>query len=72
MFVFATDLEKGMHVCIEGCPYVVVDFRCVKPGKGASFIQVDLRSALSDTPHQIRLHPFERLERIDASSNQCP
>ena len=72
MFVFATALEKGMHVCIEGSPFVIVDFWRVKPGKGASFIQVELRNVLSDTPRRIRLHPFERLEMIDPNSNQCP
>ena len=65
MHVFAEGLEKGMCVSVGGCPYVVIDSKHVKYGKGAPFIQAELCDVLSDTTRQLQLHPVERLEKID-------
>ena len=70
MLVFAQELEKGMSIRIDGCPFVVADFRLIKYGKGASFIQAELRSALSGALRQLKLRPMERLERIDLDIKQ--
>lgn len=54
-----------MCVRVEGFPYVVVNSERIKYGKGAAFIQIELRDALSDTTRQLQLHPVARLEKIE-------
>ena len=65
MVAYATNLKQGTCIRVDGEPFVVVDSRVVKYGKGAAFVQVELRSALSGTPRQMQLHPAERLCEIE-------
>jgi elongation factor P len=41
------DFRKGLHVLLDGSPYVVVEFQHVKPGKGNQFTRCKLRNLLT-------------------------
>lgn len=70
MFAFASNLEQGMCVSIDGFPFVVVSATPVKYGKGALFIQADLRDVASGTVRRIELNPTQRLLKANLNIKQ--
>ena len=45
----ASDLRKGLKIQIDGEPYVVIDFKFSKPGKGQSLYRCKLRNMINGT-----------------------
>lgn len=38
------DLKKGLKIELDGVPYKIVEYQHVKPGKGAAFVRVKIKS----------------------------
>ena len=45
----ASDLRKGLKIQIEGDPYIIIDFKFSKPGKGQSLYRCKLKNMINDT-----------------------
>jgi elongation factor P len=43
-----SDFKKGLHIEIDGVPYVIVDFQHVKPGKGNQFTRTRIKNLLNN------------------------
>jgi elongation factor P len=57
-----SDFRKGLHILIDGFPYVIVDFQHVKPGKGNQFTRTKLRNLVTG----------QNLERTIKSGEKFP
>ena len=57
-----SDFRKGLHLLIDGDPYVVTDFQHVKPGKGNQFTRTKLRNLVTG----------QNLERTIKSGEKFP
>ncbi len=57
-----SDFRKGLHILIDGDPYVIVDFQHVKPGKGNQFTRTKLRNLVTG----------QNLERTIKSGEKFP
>ncbi|OFZ19938.1 MAG: elongation factor P [Bdellovibrionales bacterium RBG_16_40_8] len=57
-----SDFRKGLHLLIDGDPYVIVDFQHVKPGKGNQFTRTKLRNLVTG----------QNLERTIKSGEKFP
>ena len=42
--IAASDFRKGVTFEINNEPFVIVDFQHVKPGKGAAFVRMKIKS----------------------------
>ncbi len=57
-----SDLKKGLKVEIEGVPYKIVEYQHVKPGKGAAFVRVKMKSFLDGRVLEKTFHAGDKCE----------
>jgi elongation factor P len=58
------DFRKGLKIEINGEPFVIVDYEHVKPGKGAAFARVRIKSLVTGNT---RDQTFRASDRIDGA-----
>lgn len=56
------DLKKGLKVELEGVPYKIVEYQHVKPGKGAAFVRVKMKSFLDGRVLEKTFHAGDKCE----------
>lgn len=56
------DLKKGLKVELEGIPYRIVEYQHVKPGKGAAFVRVKMKSFLDGRVLEKTFHAGDKCE----------
>lgn len=56
------DLKKGLKVEIEGVPYKIVEYQHVKPGKGAAFVRVKMKSFFDGRVLEKTFHAGDKCE----------
>ncbi|CAE10358.1 elongation factor P [Wolinella succinogenes] len=57
-----SDLKKGLKVEIEGVPYKIVEYQHVKPGKGAAFVRVKMKSFFDGRVLEKTFHAGDKCE----------
>ncbi|MDE5592290.1 MAG: elongation factor P [Helicobacter sp.] len=57
-----SDLKKGLKVELEGIPYRIVEYQHVKPGKGAAFVRVKMKSFLDGRVLEKTFHAGDKCE----------
>ncbi|MDO4661799.1 MAG: elongation factor P [Tissierellia bacterium] len=70
--ISANDLRKGTTFEYDGDVYQIVDFQHVKPGKGAAFVRVKIRSVMSGAVKDTTFNPNDKFQeaRIDTKEMQ--
>ena len=43
-----SDLKKGLKIEMGGIPYKITEYQHVKPGKGAAFVRVNIKSYINE------------------------
>ncbi|MEF3192091.1 MAG: elongation factor P [Campylobacterales bacterium] len=56
------DLKKGLRIEIEGIPYRIVEYQHVKPGKGAAFVRVKIKSFIDGKVLEKTFHAGDKCE----------
>jgi elongation factor P len=56
------DIKKGTRLEITGNPYKVTDFQHVKPGKGAAFVRMKMKSFLNGKVVEKTVHAGDKFE----------
>ncbi|PZT47824.1 elongation factor P [Helicobacter valdiviensis] len=56
------DLKKGLKVELEGVPYRITEYQHVKPGKGAAFVRVKMKSFLDGRVLEKTFHAGDKCE----------
>lgn len=56
------DIKKGVRLEISGVPYKVVEFQHVKPGKGAAFVRMKIKSFLNGKVIEKTVHAGDKFE----------
>ena len=56
------DLKKGLKIEIDGKPYKIVEYQHVKPGKGAAFVRVKIKSFLDGKVLEKTFHAGDKCE----------
>ncbi|CAM2798183.1 elongation factor P [Helicobacter burdigaliensis] len=56
------DLKKGLKVELEGIPYRITEYQHVKPGKGAAFVRVKMKSFLDGRVLEKTFHAGDKCE----------
>ena len=56
------DLKKGLKIELEGIPYKIVEYQHVKPGKGAAFVRVKMKSFLDGRVLEKTFHAGDKCE----------
>lgn len=56
------DLKKGLKIELEGIPYRIVEYQHVKPGKGAAFVRVKMKSFLDGRVLEKTFHAGDKCE----------
>ncbi len=59
------DLKKGLKIEMNGIPYKVVEYQHVKPGKGAAFVRVKIKSYLNGKVIDKTFHAGDKCESPD-------
>ena len=54
------DLKKGLKIEIDGKPYKIVEYQHVKPGKGAAFVRVKIKSFLDGKVLEETFHAVDK------------
>ena len=56
------DLKKGLKIELEGVPYRITEYQHVKPGKGAAFVRVKMKSFLDSRVLEKTFHAGDKCE----------
>lgn len=56
------DIKKGARLEITGVPYKVVEFQHVKPGKGAAFVRMKIKSYINGKVIEKTVHAGDKFE----------
>lgn len=57
------DLKKGLKIELNGIPYKIVEYQHVKPGKGAAFVRVKIKSYLNGKVIEKTFHAGDKCEQ---------
>jgi elongation factor P len=57
-----SDIKKGVRLEISGVPYKVVEFQHVKPGKGAAFVRMKVKSFINGKVIEKTVHAGDKFE----------
>jgi len=57
-----SDLKKGLKIELNGIPYKIVEYQHVKPGKGAAFVRVKIKSYLNGKVIDKTFHAGDKCE----------
>ncbi|MFP4487517.1 MAG: elongation factor P, partial [Campylobacterales bacterium] len=57
-----SDLKKGLKIEMDKVPYKIVEYQHVKPGKGAAFVRVKLKSYLDGKVLEKTFHAGDKCE----------
>lgn len=64
------DLKKGLKIEINGVPYKITEYQHVKPGKGAAFVRVKIKSYTTGKVIEKTLHAGDKCEKPDLAQKQ--
>ena len=56
------DIKKGVRLVIGDVPYKVVEFQHVKPGKGAAFVRMKIKSFINGKVIEKTVHAGDKFE----------
>jgi elongation factor P len=56
------DLKKGIRLEIDGIPYKVIEYQHVKPGKGAAFVRIKIKSLSTGKVIEKTVHAGDKFE----------
>jgi len=56
------DIKKGVRLEVNGVPYKVVEFQHVKPGKGAAFVRMKIKSFITGKVIEKTVHAGDKFE----------
>lgn len=56
------DLKKGLKIEIDGIPYKIVEYQHVKPGKGAAFVRVKIKSFIDGRVIEKTFHAGDKCD----------
>lgn len=56
------DLKKGLKIELDGVPYKIVEYQHVKPGKGAAFVRVKIKSFVNGKVLEKTFHAGDKCE----------
>ena len=56
------DIKKGVRLIIGDVPYKVVEFQHVKPGKGAAFVRMKIKSFINGRVIEKTVHAGDKFE----------
>ncbi|SFV75768.1 Translation elongation factor P [hydrothermal vent metagenome] len=56
------DIKKGVRLIVSEVPYKVVDFQHVKPGKGAAFVRMKIKSFINGRVVEKTVHAGDKFE----------
>lgn len=56
------DLKKGLRIELEGIPFKVVEYQHVKPGKGAAFVRVKIKSLIDGRVLEKTFHAGDKAD----------
>jgi elongation factor P len=59
------DLKKGLKIELGGIPYKIVEYQHVKPGKGAAFVRVKIKSFVNGKVIEKTFHAGDKCEKPD-------
>ena len=59
------DLKKGLKIELNGVPYKIVEYQHVKPGKGAAFVRVKMKSYANGKVIEKTFHAGDKCEAPD-------
>lgn len=62
MAIGMSELKKGLKIEMEGIPYKVVEYQHVKPGKGAAFVRVKIKSYMDGRVLEKTFHAGDKCE----------
>lgn len=57
------DLKKGLKIELNSVPYKIVEYQHVKPGKGAAFVRVKIKSYLNGKVVEKTFHAGDKCEQ---------
>lgn len=57
-----SDLKKGLKIELDGIPYKIVEYQHVKPGKGAAFVRVKIKSFINGKVLEKTFHAGDKCE----------
>ena len=57
-----SDVKKGVRLIVGEVPYKIVDFQHVKPGKGAAFVRMKMKSFLNGKVVEKTVHAGDKFE----------
>lgn len=64
------DLKKGLKIELNGNPYKIVEYQHVKPGKGAAFVRVKIKSYLNGKVVEKTFHAGDKCEQPNLEDKQ--
>ncbi len=64
------DLKKGLKIELNGIPYKIVEYQHVKPGKGAAFVRVKIKSYMNGKVVEKTFHAGDKCEQPNLEQKQ--
>ncbi|PID47530.1 MAG: elongation factor P [Proteobacteria bacterium] len=64
------DLKKGLKIELNGVPYKIVEYQHVKPGKGAAFVRVKIKSYMNGKVVEKTFHAGDKCEQPNLEQKQ--
>ncbi len=64
------DLKKGLKIELNGTPYKIVEYQHVKPGKGAAFVRVKIKSYTNGKVVEKTFHAGDKCEQPNLEQKQ--
>jgi len=65
-----SDLKKGLKIELNGIPYKIIEYQHVKPGKGAAFVRVKIKSYLNGKVIEKTFHAGDKCEQPNLIQKQ--
>lgn len=64
------DLKKGLKIELAGIPYKITEYQHVKPGKGAAFVRVKIKSYINGKVVEKTFHAGDKCEQPNLEQKQ--
>ncbi len=69
--ISTSDFEKGTILKYENDPWMILEYKFLKPGKGGAFMQTKLKNLKTNATREISFKSTEKFEELDSERRKA-
>ena len=69
--ISTSDFEKGTIIKYENQPWIVFEYKFLKPGKGGAFMQTKIKNLKTNATKEVSFKSTEKFEELDSEKRKA-